>query len=65
MILQEVEDVNTSVAAALVAEDDVLLLEAAANANVEVLVPLAVLRGCPFCHCQGLRCARVHCACSA
>ena len=60
-----VNDVNTSMIAAFVAKDDVLLLEAAANANVEVLVPLAVLRGCRFCHCQGLRCARVHCACSA
>ena len=32
-----------AVVVALVAEDDVLLLEAAANANVEVLVPPAVL----------------------
>ena len=43
MILQEVEDVNTSVVVALVAEDYVLLLEAAANADVEVLVPPAAL----------------------
>ena len=43
VILQEVEDVNTSVAVALVAEDYVLLLEAAANADVEVLVPSAIL----------------------
>ena len=42
-ILEEVDDVNTSVVAALVAEDDVLLLEAAANADVEVQVPPAVL----------------------
>ena len=32
-----------AVVAALVTEDDVLLLEVAANADVEVLVPLAVL----------------------
>ena len=32
-----------TVVAALVAEDDVLLLEAAADADVEVLVPPAVL----------------------
>ena len=42
-ILEEVDDVNTSVVAALVAEDDVLPLEAAADADVEVLVPTAVL----------------------
>jgi hypothetical protein len=34
---------NISVVAALVAEDDVLLLEAAAEADVEVLVPPKVL----------------------
>ena len=39
VILEEVDDVNTSVLAALVAEDDVLLLEAAANADVKVRVP--------------------------
>ena len=38
-ILEEVHDVNTSVLAALVAEDDVLLLAAATDADVEVLVP--------------------------
>ena len=43
VILEVVNDVNTSLVAALVAEDDVLLLEAAANADVEVLVPSAVL----------------------
>ena len=43
MILKEVDDVNTSVLAALVAEDDVLLLEGAADADVEVPVPPAVL----------------------
>jgi len=43
VILQEVEDVNTSVVVVLVAEDYVLLLEAAANADVEVLAPSAVL----------------------
>jgi len=43
VILEVVNDVNTSVVAAFVAEDDVLLLEAAANADVEVLVPPAVL----------------------
>ena len=42
-ILEEVDDVNTSVLAALVAEGDVLLLEGAADADVEVLVPPAVL----------------------
>jgi len=42
--LKVVDDVNISVVAVLVAEDDVLLLEAAANADVEVLVPPAVLR---------------------
>ena len=42
VILEVVNDVNTSVVAALVAENDVLLLEAAANADVEVLVPSAV-----------------------
>jgi len=43
VILEVVDEVNTSVVAALVAENDVLLLEAAANADVEVLVLLAVL----------------------
>ena len=43
VILEMVNDVNTSLVAVLVAEDDVLLLEAAANADVEVLVPSAVL----------------------
>jgi len=43
VILKEVDDVNTSVLAALVAEDDVLLLEAAANADVKVRVRPAVL----------------------
>jgi len=43
VILEEVNDVNTSVLAALVAEDDVLLLEAAANTDVKVRVPPAVL----------------------
>jgi len=43
VILEVVNDVNTSVVAALVAEDDVLLLETAANADVEVLVPSAML----------------------
>ena len=41
--LEEVDDVNASVLAALVAEDDVLLLEAAVDADVEVLVPPVVL----------------------
>ena len=36
VILEEIDDVNTSVLAALVAEDDVLLLEAAVDADVEV-----------------------------
>jgi len=43
VILEEVDDVNTSVVAALVAEDDALLLEAAADADVEVPAPPAVL----------------------
>jgi len=43
VILEVVDDVNTSVVAALVAENDVLLLEVTANADVEVLVPPAVL----------------------
>ena len=43
VILEVLDDVNTSVVAALVAGDDVLLLEAAADADVEVLVPPAVL----------------------
>jgi len=43
VILEEVDDVNTSVLAALVAEDDVLLLEAAADADAKVRVPPAVL----------------------
>jgi len=43
VILEVVDDVNTSVVAALVAEDDVLLLEAGAEADVELLVPPAVL----------------------
>jgi len=43
VILEEVDDVKTSVLAALVVEDDVLLLEAAANADVKVRVPHAVL----------------------
>jgi len=42
-ILEEVDDVNTAVLAALVAEDDVVLLEGAADADVEVLLPPAVL----------------------
>jgi len=37
VILEVVTNVNTSVVAALVAEDDVLLLESAAKADVEVL----------------------------
>ena len=41
--VEVVDDVNTSVVAALVAEDDVLLLEAAAEADVEGVVPPAVL----------------------
>ena len=43
VILEEVDNVNTPVLAALVAEDDVVLLEAATDADVEVLVPPAVL----------------------
>ena len=43
VILEVLDDVNTSVVAALVAGNDVLLLEAAADADVEVLVPPAVL----------------------
>jgi len=43
VILQEVDDVNASVVAALVAEDNVLLLEGVADADVKVLVPPAVL----------------------
>jgi len=43
VILQEVDDVNASVVAALVAEDNVLLLEGVADADVEVLVPPVVL----------------------
>jgi len=43
VILEEVDDVNTSVVAALVAEDDMLLLEAAANVDVKVRAPPAVL----------------------
>jgi len=43
VVLQEVDDVNASVVAALVAEDDVLLLEPAADADVKMLVPPAVL----------------------
>jgi len=43
VILEVADDVNISVVAAHVAEDDVLLLEAAAEADVEVLVPPAVL----------------------
>ena len=43
VILQEVDDVNASVVATLVAEDDMLLLEGAADADVEVFVPPAVL----------------------
>jgi len=39
VIIQGVDDINASVVSALVAENDVLLLEAAANANVEMLVP--------------------------
>jgi hypothetical protein len=46
VILEEVDDVNTSVLAALVAEDDVLLLEAAANADVAS----CRARECRFCH---------------
>ena len=39
--VEVVDDVNTSVVAALVAEDDVLLVEAAAHADVEGFVPPA------------------------
>jgi len=46
VILEEVDDVNTSVLAALVAEDVVLLLEAAANADVAS----CSARECRFCH---------------
>ena len=41
--------VNTTGAAAPVAEDDVPLLEAAADADMEVLVPSATPK-CRFCH---------------
>ena len=41
--LEVANDVNTSVVAAFVAEDDVLLLEGAADADVKMLVPPAVL----------------------
>ena len=43
VILKVADDVNISVVAALVAEDDMLLLEAAAEADLEVLVPPEVL----------------------
>jgi len=43
VILEVVNDVNISEVAALVAEDDMLLLEAAADSDVEVLVLPAVL----------------------
>jgi len=43
VILEVDDDVKTSVVAALVAEDDVLLLEAVADADVKVRVPSAVL----------------------
>jgi len=43
VILEEIDDVNTSVLAALVAEDDMLLLKAATNADVKVRVPPEVL----------------------
>ena len=43
VILEVVDDVKPSVVAALVAEDDVLPLEAVANADVKVRVPSAVL----------------------
>jgi len=39
--------------AAFVAKDDVLLLEAAANADVEVLVPPAVLVNAVSATCEG------------
>jgi len=48
-----VNDVNTSMIAAFVAKDDVLLLEAAANADVEVLVPPAVLVNAVSATCEG------------
>ena len=50
--VEVVDDVNTSVVAALVAEDDVLLLEAAADADVEGFQSCASCRtrGCRFCH---------------
>jgi len=48
VILEAADDVNTFVVAALVAEDDVLLLEAAAEADVEVLVPPQVPQVCKF-----------------
>jgi len=41
VILKVDDDVNTSVVVALVAEDDVLLIEAAAHADVEGFVPPA------------------------
>ena len=44
---------NTSVLAVLVAEDDVLLLEGAADAVVEVLVPPAVLVDAVFATVEG------------
>ena len=43
MILEVVDDINTSLVAALVVEDDVLLREDVADAHVEVPVPPAVL----------------------
>ena len=47
MILKVVDDVNTSVVAALVAEDDVLLLEAAADADVEAQSECQEIRALP------------------
>jgi len=43
VILEVVNNINTSMVSALVADNDMLLLEAPANANAEVLLPPSVL----------------------
>ena len=54
LLLEEVDNVNIPMVAAFVAEDDALLLEAAADADVEVLVPPAVLvDACASCSARG------------
>ena len=51
VIIEVPDNINTPVITALAPEDEVLLLKTAARADVEVLVPPAVLVNTNFCYC--------------